>query len=125
MALPVRLLLVEDNPVNAKLMCRRLERHDYQIVVATDGETAIAIAQTDPPGLILMDIGLPAINGWEATRILRGHPITATIPIIALTAHDSPEDRQQCLEAGCNDYAVKPVDFDHLLRQIQQWLIPD
>jgi CheY-like chemotaxis protein len=125
MAPPVRLLLVEDNPVNAKLMCRRLERHDYQIVVAADGETAIAIAQTDPPNLILMDIGLPTIDGWEATRILRGHPLTATIPIIALTAHDSPEDRQQCLEAGCNDYAAKPVDFDHLLHQIQQWLMPD
>jgi two-component system, cell cycle response regulator DivK len=120
----IRLLLVEDNPVNAKLMCRRLERHDYQIVVAVDGETAITIAQADPPHLILMDIGLPSLDGWETTRILRQHPVTATIPIIALTAHNSPEDRQQCLEVGCNDYAVKPVDFDHLLSQIQQWLMP-
>lgn len=120
----MRLLLVEDNPVNARLMHRRLARHDYDILVAEDGETAIALAQANPPHLILMDIGLPKMDGWAATRILRENPATASIPIIALTAHDSLEDRQRCLDAGCNDYAVKPVDFNQLLIQIQQWLTP-
>jgi two-component system, cell cycle response regulator DivK len=118
----VRLLLVEDNPVNAKLMVRRLERSGYEVIVAEDGETAIALAHSEQLQLILMDISLPGINGWEATQLLRGDPMTAVLPIIALTAHDDPEIRQRCLAMGFNDYATKPVDFEQLLAKIQQWI---
>jgi CheY-like chemotaxis protein len=118
-----RLLLVEDNPVNARLMCRRLERSGYEVIVAEDGETAIALALTESPQLILMDISLPTMSGWEATQHLRNHPNTASLPIVALTAHDSPEDHQHCLDVGCNDYATKPVDFNQLLEKIQKWLL--
>jgi CheY-like chemotaxis protein len=119
----VRLLLVEDNPVNAKLMSRRLERSGYEVILAEDGEIAIALALTESPQLILMDISLPTMNGWEATQWLRNNPHTAFLPIIALTAHDSPEDHQHCLNVGCNDYATKPVDFNQLLEKIQKWLV--
>lgn len=117
-----RLLLVEDNPVNIQLMCRRLERQGYEVTVAADGETAIALAQGQPPDLVLMDISLPGLDGWQVTQTLRKMDKTATVPIIALTAHTSAEDRQHCLDSGCNDYELKPVNFDQLLKKVERWL---
>lgn len=117
-----QILLVEDNPVNARLICRQLERQGYAITVAEEGKTAIALAQTEPPHLILMDIGLPDMEGWEIAQRLRQDSQTAAIPIIALTAHHEPAERQRCLAAGCNDYATKPIDFPELLAKIQQYL---
>ncbi|HEY9825693.1 MAG TPA: response regulator [Stenomitos sp.] len=118
----IRLLLVEDHPVNARLLCRRLERHEYEVEVADNGETAIAMIQANPPNLVLMDIGLPGIDGWETTRQIRNNPVISAIPIIALTAHDGIEAKDHCLAAGCNDYAPKPVNFDQLLIKIQRWI---
>jgi CheY-like chemotaxis protein len=117
-----RLLLVEDNPVNHQLMSRRLERQGYAVLVAEDGETAIALASKMPPDLVLMDISLPGLDGWQVTQRFRQMDITATIPIIALTAHSSAEDRQHCLDSGCNDYELKPVNFEQLLRKVERLL---
>jgi two-component system, cell cycle response regulator DivK len=117
-----RLLLVEDNPVNIQLMCRRLERQGYEVVVAADGETAIALAEEQLLDLVLMDISLPGLDGWQVTQKLRKMDRTATVPIIALTAHTSAEDRQHCLDSGCNDYELKPVNFEQLLKKVERLL---
>jgi two-component system, cell cycle response regulator DivK len=117
-----RLLLVEDNPVNIQLMCRRLERQGYEVVVAADGETAIALAEDQSLDLVLMDISLPGLDGWQVTQELRKMDRTATVPIIALTAHTSAEDRQHCLDSGCNDYELKPVNFEQLLKKVERLL---
>jgi two-component system, cell cycle response regulator DivK len=117
-----RLLLVEDNPVNIQLMCRRLERQGYEVVVAADGETAIALAEDQSLDLVLMDISLPGLDGWQVTQKLRKMDRTAAVPIIALTAHTSAEDRQHCLDSGCNDYELKPVNFEQLLKKVERLL---
>jgi CheY-like chemotaxis protein len=118
------LLLIEDNDMNRDMLARRLTRRGYTIVQATDGTQGVALARATPPDLILMDLSLPVLDGWEATRQLRAAPETATIPIIALTAHALSGERERSLEAGCNDYETKPIDFPRLLEKIARLLPP-
>ena len=113
------ILLVEDNEMNWDMLSRRLGRKGYQVVVATDGQQGLDMARSEAPDLILMDMSLPVVDGWEATRQLKGAPETRSIPVIALTAHAMADDRQKALAAGCDDYEGKPVEFDRLLSKIQ------
>lgn len=117
-----KILLVEDNELNRDMLFRRLRRKGFEIIMAVDGIEGIATASTEHPDLILMDMSLPHMDGWEATRHLKATPTTQTIPIIALTAHAMPSDREKCLEAGCDDYDTKPVEFERLLSKIQSLL---
>lgn len=117
-----KILLVEDNEMNRDMLSRRLERKGHNILIAMDGEQGVAIAQTEVPDLILMDMSLPVLDGWEATRQLKATPHTQTIPVIALTAHAMSGDREKCMEAGCDDYDTKPVEFPRLLGKIQALL---
>ena len=114
-----KILLVEDNEMNRDMLTRRLERRGYQVVIATDGDQGVRRAQVEAPDLILMDMSLPVLDGWEATRQLRAMPATQAIPIIALTAHAMTGDREKALEAGCDDYDTKPIEFARLLGKIQ------
>jgi two-component system cell cycle response regulator DivK len=114
-----KILLVEDNEMNRDMLSRRLLKKGFKLVVAEDGEQAIKVAHSEAPDLILMDISLPGLDGWEATRRLKAMPETQGIPIIALTAHAMAGDREKCLEAGCDDYDTKPVEFPRLLGKIQ------
>jgi CheY-like chemotaxis protein len=118
-----KILLVEDNEMNRDMLSRRLLKKGYELVMAMDGEHAIEIARAEAPDLILMDISLPGLDGWEATRRLKAMPETQAIPIIALTAHAMAGDREKCLEAGCDDYDTKPVEFPRLLGKIQGFLV--
>jgi two-component system cell cycle response regulator DivK len=111
----VTVLLVEDNDLNRDMLSRRLKRREYKVLTATDGESAIRMSHDLKPDLILMDMGLPGIDGWEATGIIKTEPSTSYIPVIALTAHALHPDREQALAAGCDAYETKPVDFDRLL----------
>ena len=113
-----RVLLVEDNEANRDMLSRRLARRGYEISIATDGRQGIAAAQAEQPDLILMDMNLPEIDGWEATRLLKSQSTTRHIPVIALTAHAMVNDRQRALEAGCDDYDTKPVELSRLLSKI-------
>jgi two-component system, cell cycle response regulator DivK len=115
-----KILLVEDNEMNRDMLSRRLIKKGYEVVMALDGEQALEMARAEAPDLILMDISLPGLDGWEATRRLKAMPETQAIPIIALTAHAMAGDREKCLEAGCNDYDTKPVEFPRLLGKIQE-----
>jgi two-component system, cell cycle response regulator DivK len=117
-----KILLVEDNEMNRDMLARRLERRGYQVVIALDGEQGVQLAQTETPDLILMDMSLPVLDGWEATRRLRALPATQAIPIIALTAHAMAGDREQALQAGCDDYDSKPIEFARLSGKIQALL---
>jgi two-component system, cell cycle response regulator DivK len=117
-----KILLVEDNEMNRDMLSRRLLKKGYDLVMAVDGEQALEMARAEVPDLILMDISLPGLDGWEATRRLKAMPETQTIPIIALTAHAMAGDREKCLEAGCDDYDTKPVEFPRLLGKIQELL---
>jgi CheY-like chemotaxis protein len=117
-----KILLVEDNEMNRDMLSRRLLKKGFELVMAADGEQAIEVACSDSPDLILMDISLPGMDGWEATRRLKAMPETKGIPIIALTAHAMAGDREKCLEAGCDDYDTKPVEFPRLLGKIQGFL---
>jgi two-component system cell cycle response regulator DivK len=117
-----KILLVEDNEMNRDMLSRRLRRKGYEVVIAIDGEEGIAMAQSEEPDLILMDIGLPVIDGWEATRRLKASPEMQSIPIIALTAHAMAGDRTKSLEVGCDDYDSKPIEFQRLLGKIQALL---
>jgi two-component system cell cycle response regulator DivK len=112
------ILLVEDNEMNRDMLSRRLERAGYRVIVAVDGPRGIAAARAEAPDLVLMDMSLPEIDGWEATRHLKEDPATRAIPVIALTAHAMVSDRDRALEAGCDDYDTKPVDFARLLRKM-------
>jgi CheY-like chemotaxis protein len=114
-----RILLVEDNEMNMDLLSRRLLRAGYELVTATDGAQAVLKAQSEAPDVILMDLGLPVIDGWEATRLLKADPDTQTIPIIALTAHVMSGTRESALLAGCNDFDTKPIDLVRLLAKIE------
>ena len=114
-----KILLVEDNEMNRDMLSRRLERRGYQVAIAVDGEQGVAMAQSEAPDLILMDMTLPVLDGWEAARRLKGAPETQAIPIIALTAHAMVGDREKAIEAGCDDYDTKPVDFQRLLEKIE------
>jgi two-component system cell cycle response regulator DivK len=117
-----KILLVEDNEMNRDMLGRRLQRRSYEVVIAVDGAEGVAKAQTEAPDLILMDMSLPVIDGWEATRRLKVAPETRSIPIIALTAHAMSGDRDKAVEAGCDDYDTKPVEFDRLLAKIEALL---
>lgn len=117
-----KILLVEDNEVNSFMMLRRLQMRGYQVVHAADGAQAIAIAQSEVPDLILMDMSLPVLDGWQATQQIKATPNTHTIPIIALTAHALAGDREKCLAAGCDEYETKPVNFNQLLEKMQFFL---
>jgi CheY-like chemotaxis protein len=114
-----RILLVEDNEMNRDMLSRRLERKGYHVIVAPDGRQGIAAALTHAPDLILMDMSLPEIDGWEATRRLKAEQSTRHIPVIALTAHALVSDRVKALEAGCDDYETKPIEFERLVNKIQ------
>jgi len=117
-----KILIVEDNEMNRDMLSRRLERRGYAVTIAVDGGEGVARAHTESPDLILMDMSLPVIDGWEASRQLRADPATAAIPIIALTAHAMTNDRDMALQAGCNDYDTKPVDLPRLLAKIEALL---
>lgn len=114
-----KILLVEDNEMNRDMLSRRLIKAGFEMVMAVDGEQAIDLARSEAPDLILMDISLPGLDGWEATRRLKAGPETRSIPIIALTAHAMAGDREKSLAAGCNDYDTKPIDFRRLMEKIQ------
>ena len=114
-----KILLVEDNEMNRDMLSRRLERRGYQVIIAVDGEEGSRLAQAERPDLILMDMSLPVLDGWEVTRQLKAAPQTRSIPIIALTAHAMAGDREKALEAGCDDYDTKPVEMSRLLTKIQ------
>lgn len=117
-----RILVVEDNEWSRDIIARRLARRGYQVIVAADGKRGIALAQSQSPDLILMDMSLPEIDGWEATRRLKADPATRAIPVVALTAHAMASDRQKATDAGCDDYHTKPVDFENLVRSIEAFL---
>lgn len=114
-----KILLVEDNEMNSDMLSRRLQRKGHEVLIAIDGAQGIKLAQSENPDLILMDMSLPVLDGWEATQQLKALPETRDIPIIALTAHAMAGDREKCIEVGCDDYETKPVDFSRLLGKIQ------
>ena len=117
-----RILLVEDNEMNRDMLSRRLERRGYEVIVAVDGEEGVARAKTDAPDLVLMDLSLPGIDGWEATRQLKAADETRSIPVLALTAHAMAGDREKALVAGCDDFDTKPVDLPRLVDKIDALL---
>ena len=117
-----KILLIEDNETNRDMLSRRLERRGYQVLIAVDGAQGVAIAQAEMPHLILMDMSLPVLDGWEATRQLKAAAVTRSIPVIALTAHAMAGDREKALEAGCDEYETKPVEFQRLLGKIEALL---
>jgi len=117
-----KVLLVEDNEMNRDMLSRRLVRRGYEVVLAVDGESGLALAGSEAPDLILMDMSLPVLDGWEATRRLKAAPATQHIPVIALTAHAMSSDRDKALEAGCDDYDTKPVELPRLLGKIEALL---
>jgi len=114
-----KILLVEDNEDNREALVRRLERRGFELVVAGDGLRAVALAAAEKPDVVLMDMNLPELDGWEATRRIKAAPETAALPVIALTAHAMAGDRDKALAAGCVDYHTKPVEFPRLLAQIE------
>jgi CheY-like chemotaxis protein len=117
-----KILLVEDNEMNRDMLSRRLVRSGYEVVIAEDGARGVAIATSDRPDLILMDMSLPVIDGWEATRQIKATPELRKIPIIALTAHAMATDRDKALKAGCDDYDTKPIELQRLLGKIETLL---
>lgn len=116
------ILLVEDNELNRDMLSRRLKRAGFTVTTAVNGEEGVATAREQQPALILMDMSLPVLDGWEASRQLKADGATHAIPIIALTAHAMAGDRQQALDAGCDDYDTKPIDFRRLLGKIEQFV---
>ncbi|GAB4198147.1 MAG: response regulator [Coleofasciculaceae cyanobacterium] len=117
-----KILLVEDNEMNRDMLSRRLQRRGHEVLIALDGVQGVELARLQQPDLILMDMSLPVMDGWEATQKLKAAPETNGIPIIALTAHAMAGDREKCLEVGCDDYDTKPVEFSRLLGKIQALL---
>jgi CheY-like chemotaxis protein len=117
-----KILLIEDNEMNRDMLSRRLERKDFEVVIAIDGQAGVNMATSEAPDLILMDLSLPVLDGWEATRTIKADPAISSIPIIALTAHAMSSDEQKAREAGCNDYDTKPVNFQRLLGKIEALL---
>ncbi len=115
----MKILLVEDNEMNRDMLSRRLLRRGYELVFAGDGQAAVDMALGESPRLILMDMGLPVLDGWEATRRIKADPRTRAIPVIALTAHAMTEDRDKALAAGCDDFDTKPVDIQRLVAKIE------
>ena len=117
-----KILLVEDNEMNRDMLSRRLKRRGYEVLIAVDGQQGVEMARSEAPELILMDMSLPVLDGWDATRQLKAAPETQAIPIIALTAHAMAGDREQALEAGCDDYDTKPIDLKRLLGKMEALL---
>jgi len=117
-----KILLVEDNEMNRDMLSRRLEKRGYTIAIAVDGGAGVTLAQSEHPDLILMDMSLPVLDGWDATKQIKADPATAKIPVIALTAHAMESDRQKALEAGCDDFDTKPVELPRLLMKIEELL---
>ena len=117
-----KILLVEDNEMNRDMLSRRLQRRGYSVVNAEDGEKGLLLARSETPDLILMDISLPVMSGWEVTRLLKANESTRHIPIIALTAHAWVTDREKAIEAGCDDYDTKPVEFGRLSEKMENLL---
>ena len=117
-----KILLVDDNELNRDMLSRRLRRRDYDVEMAVDGQEGIDLTKSLMPDLVLMDMSLPIIDGWTATGILKSDSTTSHIPIIALTAHAMEGERQKCLEAGCDDFDTKPIEFKRLLEKINHWL---
>lgn len=118
-----KILLVEDNEMNTNMLSRRLQKKGYQVITAPDGKVGHSLARSESPDLILMDISLPAMDGWELTRLLKSNEATRHIPIIALTAHALVTDREKALEAGCDEYETKPIDFARLGKKIESLLL--
>ena len=116
-----KILLIEDNEMNRDMLSRRLERKGFEVVIAEDGKAGVELASSSTPDLILMDLSLPVMDGWEATRCIKANPATQKIPVIALTAHAMAGDEQKALEAGCDDYDIKPIDFKRLLGKIENY----
>jgi CheY-like chemotaxis protein len=119
-----KILLVEDNEMNRDMLSRRLIKRGFEVVIAVDGSEGVALAQSGQPDLILMDMSLPIIDGWEATRRIKAEPDLRAIPIIALTAHAMSGDEQKARDAGCDDFDTKPVDFARLMAKIEAYLPP-
>jgi CheY-like chemotaxis protein len=117
-----KILLVEDNEMNRDMLSRRLQRKGYEVIIATDGEQAVAMAGSESPALILMDMSLPVFDGWEATRRIKAADGTRKIPVIALTAHAMAGDREKSLQAGCDDYDTKPIELPRLLEKMEALL---
>src|SRR4028118_44716 len=120
--LMAKILLVEDNEMNRDMLSRRLLRRGYEVLIAVDGESGLALAGSEAPDLMLMDMSLPILDGWEATRRLKSDPVTQRIPVIALTAPAMSSDRDKALEAGCDDYDTKPIELPRLLGKIENLL---
>lgn len=118
------ILLIEDNEMNRDMLSRRLVRHGHRVLIAFDGEQGITLAAAEQPDLVLMDVGLPGIDGWEATRRLKSDPQTRAIPVVALTAHAMNSDRDHAADAGCDDFDTKPVELPRLLAKIDALLAP-
>ncbi len=118
-----KILLVEDNEMNRDMLSRRLIRNGFEVVIAVNGQEGVDMAASEHPDLILMDMSLPVLDGWDATRRLKANPATASIPVIALTAHAMPADKEKALEAGCNDFDTKPIELPRLLEKMKA-LIP-
>jgi CheY-like chemotaxis protein len=116
------ILLVEDNELNRDMLSRRLVRRGFDVLIATDGAEGVAVAVAERPDLVLMDMSLPVLDGWEATRRLKAAPETRSIPVIALTAHAMACDRERAVEAGCDDYDTKPVELTRLLEKVERLL---
>jgi two-component system, cell cycle response regulator DivK len=121
----MKILIVEDNEMNREMLTRRLERRGYEVVIAVDGEKGIERARRDRPDLILMDMSLPVVDGWEATRLMKADAALRHIPVIALTAHAMANDREKALDAGCDDYDTKPIELPRLLAKIEALLMHD
>ncbi len=117
-----KILLVEDNEMNRDMLSRRLTRQGYEVLLAHDGARGVEVAGSEHPDLILMDMSLPVLDGWEATRRLKADPATRAIPVIALTAHAMTADRERALAAGCDDYDTKPIELPRLLEKMQRLL---
>lgn len=117
-----RILLVEDNEQNRDMLSRRLARKGYEVITAVDGQQGVTLAQESKPDLILMDMSLPILDGWQATKKIKSDSETKGIPVIALTAHAMVGDREKALEVGCDDYETKPIDFPHLLQKIEKFI---
>ncbi|MDQ0345680.1 response regulator [Ancylobacter vacuolatus] len=114
-----KILLVEDNEMNRDMLSRRLARNGFEVVIAVNGQEGVDLALSEKPALILMDMSLPVLDGWEATRQVKANPETAAIPVIALTAHAMASDREQAMAAGCDDFDTKPVELPRLLEKIK------
>ena len=117
-----KIRIVEDNEMNRDMLSRRLQRKGFEVVLAVDGQAGVDMATAESPDLVLMDLSLPVMDGWEATRHLKADEATRNIPVIALTAHAMQGDEQKALEAGCDDYDTKPVNFSRLLEKINKYL---